>query len=66
MEQPLLGAVNLYDWIGKPHELRAPPMLDWVIVGGESWRGARPMHPAWARSLRDQCASADVPFLFKQ
>jgi protein gp37 len=40
--------------------------LDWVIVGGESGPGARPMHPDWARSLRDQCASAGVPFLFKQ
>ncbi|MDF2603480.1 DUF5131 family protein [Sphingomonas sp.] len=40
--------------------------LDWVVVGGESGRGARPMHPAWARALRDQCAAADVPFLFKQ
>lgn len=40
--------------------------LDWVIVGGESGRGARPMHPDWARSLRDQCAAASVPFLFKQ
>lgn len=40
--------------------------IDWVIVGGESGRGARPMHPDWARSLRDQCVAADVPFLFKQ
>lgn len=40
--------------------------VDWVIVGGESGPGARPMHPAWARSLRDQCAEAGVPFLFKQ
>lgn len=41
-------------------------MLDWVIVGGESGKDARPMHPDWVRSLRDQCASAGVPFLFKQ
>lgn len=40
--------------------------LDWVIVGGESGPNARPMHPDWARSLRDQCAAADVPFFFKQ
>ena len=40
--------------------------IDWVIVGGESGHGARPMHPDWARSLRDQCAVAGVPFLFKQ
>ncbi|WP_097198275.1 phage Gp37/Gp68 family protein [Variovorax sp. YR752] len=40
--------------------------IDWVIVGGESGPEARPMHPDWARSLRDQCAAAGVPFLFKQ
>lgn len=40
--------------------------LDWVIAGGESGPGARPMHPDWARTLRDQCAAAGVPFHFKQ
>ncbi|MGT2507879.1 phage Gp37/Gp68 family protein [Cupriavidus basilensis] len=40
--------------------------IDWVIVGGESGASARPMHPDWARSLRDQCTAAGVPFLFKQ
>lgn len=40
--------------------------LDWVICGGESGPNARPMHPDWARSLRDQCAAAGVPFFFKQ
>lgn len=40
--------------------------IDWVVVGGESGPKARPMHPQWARSLRDQCAAAGVPFLFKQ
>ncbi|WP_334004240.1 phage Gp37/Gp68 family protein [Burkholderia cepacia] len=40
--------------------------ISWVIVGGESGPGARPMHPDWARSLRDRCAAAAVPFLFKQ
>jgi len=40
--------------------------LDWVIVGGESGREARPMHPDWARALRDQCAAAKVAFFFKQ
>lgn len=40
--------------------------LDWVVVGGESGSKARPMHPDWARSLRDQCAAAGVPFFFKQ
>ena len=40
--------------------------IDWIICGGESGPGARPMHPDWARSLRDQCAAARVPFFFKQ
>jgi protein gp37 len=40
--------------------------IDWVIAGGESGPGARPMHPDWARSLRDQCTAAGVPFFFKQ
>lgn len=40
--------------------------LDWVIAGGESGQNARPMHPDWARSLRDQCAVAAVAFFFKQ
>ncbi|MCM2472118.1 phage Gp37/Gp68 family protein [Rhizobium sp. CG5] len=47
-------------------ELEILPRLDWVVVGGESGRAAHPMHPDWARSLRDQCAAAGVPFLFKQ
>jgi len=46
--------------------LELAPRLNWVIVGGESGPGARPMHPDWARSLRDQCQAAGVPFLFKQ
>ena len=40
--------------------------LDWIVVGGESGPAARPMHPQWAREIRDQCASAGVPFFFKQ
>jgi protein gp37 len=43
-----------------------PDKIDWVICGGESGTHARPMHPQWARSLRDQCAAAGVPFFFKQ
>ena len=42
------------------------PKLDWVIVGGESGPGARPMHPDWARQIRDDCAAAGVAFHFKQ
>lgn len=61
---PLRGTASCVDEDGEP----APdlPGLDWVIVGGESGPGARPMHPDWSRSLRDQCTAAGVPFLFKQ
>ena len=41
-------------------------LIDWVVLGGESGPGSRPMHPDWARSIRDQCAEAGVAFLFKQ
>lgn len=47
-------------------QLDARDVLHWVIVGGESGRNARPMHPDWARGLRDQCQAAGVAFLFKQ
>ncbi len=40
--------------------------INWIIAGGESGSHARPSHPDWLRSLRDQCAAAGVPFLFKQ
>ncbi len=40
--------------------------IDWVIVGGESGPGARPMDPDWVRSIRDQCVRANVPYFFKQ
>ncbi len=49
-----------------PRSVRENQSLNWVVVGGESGPGARPMHPAWARSIRDQCLAASVPFLFKQ
>ena len=54
--EPLLGDVEGVDLTG----------IGWTIVGGESGPGARPMHPDYARSLRDQCAAAGVPFFFKQ
>lgn len=54
---------TLDKWIkSKKHS----PKIDWVIVGGESGPGARPMHVEWARSIRDQCEAAGVPFFFKQ
>ena len=40
--------------------------IHWVICGGESGHGARPMHPDWVRSIQQQCQSAGVPFFFKQ
>jgi protein gp37 len=54
--EPLLGPMPRLDLSG----------IDWVIVGGESGPRARPMDPAWARDLREQCRRADVPFFFKQ
>lgn len=42
------------------------PYLDWIVVGGESGPGARPMHPDWVRKIRDDCAATGVPFHFKQ
>jgi len=42
------------------------PAIYWVICGGESGHGARPMHPDWARKLRDDCQAAGVPYFFKQ
>lgn len=77
--EPLLGPVRLCSCDGAAHQVQRHPFLknpacplhgqnriDWVIVGGESGPGARPMHPDWARLLRDQCTVAGVPFLFKQ
>lgn len=71
--EPMLGPVDLVPY------LKLPPFhvnyklsgmnkwsgLNWVICGGESGPGARPMHPDWVRSLRDQCVNAGVPFFFK-
>lgn len=72
--EPLLGHVDIGPFVGiKPRKLSSewhgPTLtrgIDWVIVGGESGPGARPMHPDWVRSIRDQCLDAGVPFFFKQ
>jgi protein gp37 len=70
---PRLGGLSatatyLGDWwpAGAPKDAPSNHGVDWVIVGGESGPNARPMHPDWVRSLRDQCAAAEVPFFFKQ
>lgn len=54
--EPLLGPLPTLDLNG----------IHWVIVGGESGPGARPMDPAWVREIRDQCLAANVAFFFKQ
>jgi protein gp37 len=54
--EPLLGALPHLDLAG----------IDWVIVGGESGPGARPMMREWVLEIRDQCRRARVPFFFKQ
>lgn len=65
--EPLLGPINLRRYLDVDLDRGlGEPWLDWVVVGGESGPHARPMHLDWARSLRDQCAAADVPMLFKQ
>jgi protein gp37 len=61
--EPLLGPIRMDGWLrSKPNRVT----LDWVITGGESGAKARPSHPDWHRSLRDQCDAAGVPYLFKQ
>ncbi|MEZ5064313.1 MAG: phage Gp37/Gp68 family protein [bacterium] len=57
--EPLLGPLDLRAVIG-------PDLINWVIVGGESGRKARPMDAAWALDIRDQCNDAGIPFFFKQ
>lgn len=78
--EPLLGSVDLtnlhyerltsIDALNGLHGFPKPhaegPKLDWVIVGGETGPGTRPMHPDWVRNLRDQCQAAGVAYFFKQ
>lgn len=65
--EPLLGPINMEAAIKHPMwGWGLSDGIHWMIAGGESGPGARPMHPDWARSLRDQCQVAGVPFLFKQ
>lgn len=72
--EPLLGPVNLLATKAGDVLCRCDgcmtmtpdTRLDWVITGGESGHNARPMHPAWVRSIRDQCQAAGVPYFFKQ
>jgi len=75
--EPLLGPINTWNgaaehWTpsGEPVDCdvrsEIGDVFKWVVVGGESGKNARPMHPQWVRDIRDQCAAAGVPFYFKQ
>ena len=65
--EPMLGPVKLDTWLYDGYyELKHAPGIDWVICGGESGHGARPMHPDWARAIRDECVAAHRAFFFKQ
>jgi protein gp37 len=67
--EPMLGPVDLDSYLIVGADRPGSNMrkgLDWVICGGETGPKARPIHPDWARSLRDQCQEAGVPFFFKQ
>ncbi len=79
--EPATGEADLSRWLGTywriptnlhgdvPLQLRPRQLvygIDWVICGGESGAKATPMHPDWARRVRDDCKLADVPFFFKQ
>lgn len=61
-----LRGVYPFEMLRDEHRTKRKHCIHWVIGGGESGRSARPPHPAWARSLRDQCASANIPFFWKQ
>lgn len=77
--EPMLGEVHLSRWLcgnlaariaatatHMPRPMTTPEYLDWVIAGGETGPGAWPMHPEWARKVRDDCKDYGVPFFFKQ
>jgi len=66
--EPSLGPVDWQKWYPHPIHGKCRPMeqIGWFICGGESGPHARPMHPDWPNDLRDQCASAGIPFFFKQ
>jgi protein gp37 len=67
--EPMLEPISFKQWLldVEQYDSRTPwkPEIDWVICGGETGPGARPMHPDWVRSLRDQCQVSNVPFFFK-
>ena len=66
----IADGIDALRYLHRPHPealgAAEPRSIDWIIAGGESGAGARPMHPAWVREIRDDCAAAGVAFLFKQ
>jgi protein gp37 len=68
--EPLVGPVTFrwarWEPMRDRNHLDGLRRLDWVVVGGESGADVRPMHPDWARQIRDECVEAGVPFFFKQ
>jgi protein gp37 len=65
--EPLLGPIDIepaFEWHETP--VKWGRGVDWVIAGGESGPGCRPMDLAWVRSIRDQCEDQEIPFFFKQ
>jgi protein gp37 len=65
--EPLLGPVDVRQFLQSQPDGDSPgPSIHWLIVGGESGHGHRPLDPQWARDLRDQCLGTGVAFFFKQ
>lgn len=64
--EPLLSAVDLLKFFNPTFQPFWKNQIHWLITGGESGNNARPAHPHWFRSLRDQCVDAEIPFFFKQ
>jgi len=72
--EPMLGPINLEldlfttgrDQVDKKLDTHMKHFVNWIICGGESGPGARPMKAEWARSIRDQCRDVNIPFFFKQ
>lgn len=64
--EPALGPVNFRRWMDPYSDAIPRPLLRWLVAGGESGPGARPAHPDWIRTARDQCRAVGVSFFFKQ
>lgn len=61
--EPMLGPINISGWLTACD--LTTPLIDQVILGGETGRNARPCHPDWVRSIRNQCQDAGIPFFLK-